>query len=59
MEGKIEDMKFMLTRRFGQLPDWAVECLEKATLGQLDSWLVGIFDARSVDDLLGSPPCEH
>jgi hypothetical protein len=42
-EGKAEDLKRLLARRFGRLPKWA-------------AWLDGIFDAETVDALLGPPP---
>ena len=53
-EGKADDLKRLLTRRFGTLPDWAAQRIEGASIEQLDAWLDGIFDADSVIHLLGS-----
>ncbi|HYN77382.1 MAG TPA: hypothetical protein VES73_06275 [Lamprocystis sp. (in: g-proteobacteria)] len=46
----------LLTRRFGVLPRWAVQRLDAAALEQLDGWLEGIFEAQSLEDLLGPKP---
>ena len=52
-EGKSDDLKRLLARRFGTLPDWAAQRIEGASIGQLDAWLDGIFDAESVGGLIG------
>ena len=49
-------MKLQLTRRFGRLPRWAIQRLDTAAMEQLDAWLEGIFDAQSLEDLLGPKP---
>jgi hypothetical protein len=52
-EAKAEDLARLLTRRFGPLPEWASARVAKAPLPQLDVWLDGIFDTRTLADLLG------
>ena len=42
-----------LTRRFGPLPAWAEQQIGAAPVAQLDAWLDGIFDASSLEDLIG------
>jgi hypothetical protein len=52
-KGKAEGLKRLLTRRFGRLPRWAIQRLDTAAMEQLDAWLEGIFDARSLEELIG------
>jgi predicted transposase YdaD len=52
IEGKIDDLKRLLTRRFGPVPEWAVQRIEGASLEQLDVWLEGLLDAESLGSLL-------
>lgn len=54
--GKAKGLELQLTRRFGRLPRWAIQRLDTAAMEQLDAWLEGIFDARSLEDLLGPKP---
>jgi predicted transposase YdaD len=54
--GKAKGLKLQLTRRFGRLPRWAIQRLDTAAMEQLDAWLEGIFDAQSLEDLLGPKP---
>lgn len=54
--GKAKGLKLLLTRRFGRLPRWAIQRLDTAAMEQLDAWLEGIFDAQSLEDLLGPKP---
>lgn len=60
-EAKADDLLRLLARRFGPVPAWAKARIAAAPLGQLDTWLDGIFDAGSLTDLLGpeSPPPAH
>jgi len=51
-EGKAEDLKRLLTRRFGPLPVWATQRITAALVAQLDAWLDGIFDAAIVEELI-------
>jgi predicted transposase YdaD len=52
-KGKAEGIRRLLARRFGPLPPWAQERIAAADSPQLDAWLDGLLDARSVVDLLG------
>ncbi|MEY6434298.1 DUF4351 domain-containing protein, partial [Thioalkalicoccus limnaeus] len=51
--GKAESLARLLTRRFGPLPVWATQRIDAAPAAQLDAWLDGIFDATSLEDLIG------
>ncbi len=55
-EGKADGLKLQLTRRFGPLPEWAIERIETAAMEQLDAWLLAIFEAKSLRDLIGREP---
>lgn len=55
IEGKAEDIKRLLNRRFGALPEWATARIDAANLKQLDTWLDQIFDAETLESLLGPP----
>ncbi len=55
-ETRIEDLKRLLTRRFGELPAWAIARLEGATLDRLEVWLDEILDAATLEALLDAPP---
>ncbi|WP_295583265.1 DUF2887 domain-containing protein [uncultured Lamprocystis sp.] len=52
-KGKAESLKRLLTRRFGPLPAWAEQRIDAVPVAQLDTWLDGIFDAASLEDLIG------
>ncbi|WP_157817583.1 DUF2887 domain-containing protein [Candidatus Thiodictyon syntrophicum] len=56
VKGKADGLKRLLKRRFGVLPRWAVVRLDAAAMAQLDGWLEGIFEAQSLEDLLGPRP---
>ena len=58
-EGKAITLHRQLTRRFGSLPPWAAQHIAAAPEAQLDLWLDGIFDATSVEDLLGGEGEPH
>ena len=53
-EAKSEDLHRLLTRRFGELPSWATQRIESAPVEQLDAWLDDIFDASSLESLIGT-----
>ncbi|HYN78089.1 MAG TPA: DUF2887 domain-containing protein [Lamprocystis sp. (in: g-proteobacteria)] len=55
-KGKADGLKRQLKRRFGVLPRWAVRRLDQAAIDQLDGWLEGIFEAQSLEGLLGPRP---
>ena len=53
-KGKAETLKRLLRRRFETMPAWAVQRIDAASIAQLDAWLDGIFDASSVEALIGT-----
>lgn len=54
-EGRIELLERLLARRFGEpLPPWVRPHLQAADIERLDAWALAIFDAGSLEDLLGS-----
>lgn len=55
-KGEVKSLKRLLTRRFGPLPKWATARIDAAKMDQLDAWLDGIFDADSLEALIGPPP---
>ncbi|TBV10803.1 hypothetical protein DNK08_05685 [Stutzerimonas kirkiae] len=42
-----------LGRRFGPLPEWAAQRVEQAGQAQIGAWAEAIFDAPSLEELLG------
>ena len=54
LKGKADSLKHLLRRRFESVPAWAVQRIDTASLAQLDAWLDGIFDASSVEALIGT-----
>ena len=52
-KGKADDLKRLLRRRFNGLPAWAAQRIDAASIAQLDAWLDGIFDAPSLEGLIG------
>ncbi|WP_295432359.1 Rpn family recombination-promoting nuclease/putative transposase, partial [uncultured Thiodictyon sp.] len=58
LEGKRDALKRLLRVRFGDLAPWAQARIDAATLGQLDAWLDGLFQAATLDVLLGGQPPE-
>ncbi|MGB5736570.1 MAG: DUF4351 domain-containing protein [Thiohalocapsa sp.] len=53
-EGKSDALERLLAHRFGPLPGWASKRITAASIDQLDAWLDGIFDAESLEALIGS-----
>ena len=53
-KGKADSLKHLLRRRFESVPAWAVQRIDAASSAQLDTWLDGIFDAPSVEALIGT-----
>ena len=50
-EGKAEMLQRLLIRRFGDLPNWAIEKLHNASSPQLESWFEKALDASDLDAL--------
>ena len=53
-KGKADDLKRLLRRRFDTMPYWAEQRIDAASIAQLDAWLDGIFEASSVEALIGT-----
>ena len=56
-EGRQEEaraiLRKLLARRFGKLPAWVTARLKQADTAQLEAWAEAIFDAASLEALLG------
>lgn len=52
-EGQVELLLRQMNRRYGPVPEWAAERLRAASRAQLDSWAEAIFDAPTLEALLG------
>ena len=46
-------LRKLLARRFGKLPAWVTARLKRAETAQLEAWAEEIFDAASLEELLG------
>ncbi len=55
-EGEAGLLLRLLERRFGALPDWAVDRVRAADIAVLEDWGVRILDAGSLEDVLGARP---
>jgi len=44
-------LKRLLTRRFGPLPTWAEQRLEKAGLQELEGWADRVLEAQRLEDV--------
>lgn len=59
-EGRQKEALTILTkqlrRRFGELPEWALERLHQAGPEQLENWAERIFDADDLAQLLSGGP---
>ena len=51
MTGERRVLQRLLRKRFGDLPAWAVEKLERADTGQLETWTDEILTVDSLDEL--------
>jgi hypothetical protein len=58
LKGKADALKRLLRGRFGELPQWAGARIDVATLDQVDGWLDGLFQAATLEGLLGGQPPE-
>ena len=52
-EAKLETLRTLLTFKFGHLPIWANQRLDKAHPEQLDRWLPKILTAGTLEATLG------
>ena len=55
-EGKADSLQRLMRRRFGTLPDWAVERIAAAPLAQLDAWLDAVLDVDAIEALIAPAP---
>jgi hypothetical protein len=46
----------LLKRRFGVLPDWAMDRVGAADSDALRAWSLRVLDAASLAEILGEPP---
>ena len=53
-EGQAELLIRQLTRRFGQLPNWAETRVNKAKSAQLEKWADAVLDASSLAEVIGA-----
>ncbi len=51
--GELKVLRAQLNKRFGELPAWAQERLERASAEQLETWSLKLLDAASLDEALG------
>ncbi len=49
--GKAEILRDLARRRFGELPEWAVERFDRADVDTLDRWSSHLFDAEQLEDV--------
>jgi hypothetical protein len=52
-EGRAALLRRLLSRRFGDLPGWAVGRIEAATVEQMDAWADAVLTASSLTEILG------
>ena len=50
-EGEVNLLKSLARHRFGDLPHWAVERLDRADVGTLERWSHRLLDAESLEDV--------
>ena len=53
-EGKLELLHALFEKRFGKLPDWALERLKEADAKTMDDWGSRLFEAETLEDVLAS-----
>jgi len=51
-QGEVQALKKLVQLKFGQLPDWAEEQINTASLEQLETWIERILTAENLEDLL-------
>jgi hypothetical protein len=55
LEGEAALLLRLLERRFGLLPDWAVDRVRASNIAMLDEWGMRLLDAESLDEVLEAP----
>lgn len=51
-EGERASLRRVAERRFGPLPQWAIDRLAGASVDQLETWFDHVLDAQNLEDLL-------
>jgi predicted transposase/invertase (TIGR01784 family) len=51
LEGEVKFLQRLLTKRFGQLPDWIVDKLKQANIDQLEIWGERVLDAVGLENI--------
>ena len=46
----------LIVRKYGAVPDWAQARIDQAGIEQVEVWVDAIFDAETIEDLLGVVP---
>ena len=54
LKGEALALQRLLVKRFGPLPDRAVQQIESATADQIDLWIDRVLDAQSLNDVMRS-----
>ena len=54
IEGRQQVLRSLLEHRFGPIPDWVKARLESATESDVFIWTELIFNADSIEDVLGT-----
>ncbi len=49
--GMAQTLKNQVQRRFGDLPDWAVDRIDRADVDTLERWSYRVLDATTLDDV--------
>ena len=49
--GMAKTLKNLVQRRFGDLPDWAVDRIDRADVETLERWSYGVLDATALQDV--------
>ena len=49
--GMARTLKNQVQRRFGDLPDWAVDRVDRADVDALERWSYRVLDAKVLDDV--------
>jgi len=52
-KGESRLLRLLLTRRYGALPGWIEERLDKATIEELERWGERFVDAKSLEEVFG------
>lgn len=53
-QGQVRVLTRLLTHRFGELPVWVTERLDKAGVDELEAWAEAVLSADSIKTVFGS-----